>query len=767
MSTDSAWVRKVLAEVLRTDADLDAFCLDRMPDVASRFSRGMDRIEKTNLILRIEQPETVLRLLRDTHRTATERAEALLAKQVATEDSKGVTPAGYRTAHARRRWSETDGLRRPVLTIELRRTDAGTIEPSYFLHPDDDVTARPEPISFRASRGSPVLGPKYVVDGLSGTDAINAVLDRGQEHLLEQHLTGKAALDAGAVLFEVLFPSDAHWQAVMLRVRGLPQEAPEEVMPTQEWLRLRICTAVPRLQSLPWRLLSWEGYFLADHNWTMELVPAVQVQTRVKLTVPCKLLIVAPQYHGMADVGTKRHLASLRSALCERLASWDSPLLWREVQTRKHLVGALSGMQPDVLYYFGHGSLTAGGLPSLELGGPDDKADPLLLSDLLRLLKDNPPQVVLLNGCMTGAKGFHGAGHQLVQTVPIVISQRTTAFSGHAAQLAQRFFQRFLLDGNDPALALHHLDDLYSRTDFQWSTTMFHTSYASCQVHTHQPPGPTKDAAKRLDRRDPKARVDDELMALKKSSSCRVHALLVCGAPGAEVDHFAWQCTDHLVRNKDRRLLRFELGELPPSGSPSFVAQLDLSLRRAVGADEGEALEHALSKRLRQPIDAFWIDFGTIRPGPDQAVPIRKWLSYCCDFLSAHCPRAGRIVASLGIELPSDELPEMESEVRAYQDELRQSGGLQAFRCDYLQPHASITEDDLHHFFDDSDNTSCPVRLRRKAAKLIFLRSTGAYAEAVKLIERGERERWDDSYFSALDPDSRKIDEHKKKRRIE
>ncbi len=767
MKIDSAWVRQVLGEVLRTDADLDAFCIDAIPDTAKRFSSGMDRVEKTNLILRLERPETVLDLLRKQHLASTDQAEEQLRRLAAEDVAKEASSKGYRTAHPRRKWSEQDGLRRPICTIDLRWTSAGTIEPTYYLHFDGDLTARPEKITITAPAILPVYGPNYIFEKHHGIDAISAVLDSGQEHLLEQYLTGKAALDAGATLFEVLFPSDAHWQGVMRRIRGLPLTGPEEVMPTQEWLRLRICTAVPKLLSLPWRLLSWEGYFLADHNWTMELVPAVKVETRVKLTVPCKLLIVAPQYRGMMDIGTTRHLSALNAALTENLPNWKSELLWREVQTRQQMANALSGMQPDILYYFGHGSVTAGGLPSLDLGAASDDVDHLLLSDLLRLLQGNPPQVVWLNGCMTGAEGFYGAGHQLGQTVPIVISQRTTAFSGHAAQLAQSFFQRFLLDGKEPALALHHLDDLYSRTDFQWCTTLFHTSYAICDIQTQQPTGPTRDAAKRLDRREPKALIDDFLMALKKSNTYRIHSLLVCGAPGSEVDHFPWQSCDHLVRKKDRRLLRFDLSEVPPAGSTTFTAHLDTLLRRALDADEGEAIEHALGKKLRHPVDAVWIDFGTIRPIPKQVLPILKWLDYCCDVLSKHCPRNCRILASLGIELPSNELSDMASVISDYQDELREGGGQQAFRCDYLQPHAMVTLDDLFHFFDDPDNTSCPVRLRRKTAKLIYQRSAGVYVEAVKRIEQGESQKWDDSYFSELDPSHQRMDGDKKKRRIE
>ena len=44
-------VRSRIDALLRTDGELDAFCLDEYPDIFRRFSRGMDRIEKVNMIL--------------------------------------------------------------------------------------------------------------------------------------------------------------------------------------------------------------------------------------------------------------------------------------------------------------------------------------------------------------------------------------------------------------------------------------------------------------------------------------------------------------------------------------------------------------------------------------------------------------------------------------------------------------------------------------------------------------------------------------------
>jgi hypothetical protein len=44
-------LRALAAEVLRSDADFDAFAADHAPEARRRFSDGMDRVRKTNLFL--------------------------------------------------------------------------------------------------------------------------------------------------------------------------------------------------------------------------------------------------------------------------------------------------------------------------------------------------------------------------------------------------------------------------------------------------------------------------------------------------------------------------------------------------------------------------------------------------------------------------------------------------------------------------------------------------------------------------------------------
>jgi hypothetical protein len=58
-------VRARIGEMLRTDSDLDAFCLDFFPEVYERFSNGMDRVMKVSLLLRLVEPRVVDERLRD------------------------------------------------------------------------------------------------------------------------------------------------------------------------------------------------------------------------------------------------------------------------------------------------------------------------------------------------------------------------------------------------------------------------------------------------------------------------------------------------------------------------------------------------------------------------------------------------------------------------------------------------------------------------------------------------------------------------------
>lgn len=69
-SSPRAALRSLLSNELLLDSDLDAFCLDYFPDVKARFSGGMDRGSKLNLLLETTAVDQIIARLRDRHRDA-------------------------------------------------------------------------------------------------------------------------------------------------------------------------------------------------------------------------------------------------------------------------------------------------------------------------------------------------------------------------------------------------------------------------------------------------------------------------------------------------------------------------------------------------------------------------------------------------------------------------------------------------------------------------------------------------------------------------
>lgn len=57
-------LRRSLNADLRTDADLDAFCLVHFPDVFHRFSQGMERTQKLNLLMQVHDDSVISHALK-------------------------------------------------------------------------------------------------------------------------------------------------------------------------------------------------------------------------------------------------------------------------------------------------------------------------------------------------------------------------------------------------------------------------------------------------------------------------------------------------------------------------------------------------------------------------------------------------------------------------------------------------------------------------------------------------------------------------------
>ena len=63
-TVDIQSVRRALGALLVVDADFDAFCIDHYPHVYRRFTGGMDRVAKENLLLTLVPAESLMQTLR-------------------------------------------------------------------------------------------------------------------------------------------------------------------------------------------------------------------------------------------------------------------------------------------------------------------------------------------------------------------------------------------------------------------------------------------------------------------------------------------------------------------------------------------------------------------------------------------------------------------------------------------------------------------------------------------------------------------------------
>ncbi len=103
-------LRKLLRTLTRTDADFDAFCMDYFSQVHARFSQGMDRLSKVNLLLELTEPTDVLKRLREQYRNDHSALEVINHHLCERE-----------TEAAQRAWALREELERLYLEREQRR----------------------------------------------------------------------------------------------------------------------------------------------------------------------------------------------------------------------------------------------------------------------------------------------------------------------------------------------------------------------------------------------------------------------------------------------------------------------------------------------------------------------------------------------------------------------------------------------------------------------------------------------------------------------
>lgn len=154
----SGSVRQLIDFLLRTDADLDAFCLDCFPTAYRRFGKGMERTEKVNLLLSLEEPSAV--------------ATKLQAWSVKRQPD---------TSNQRWRWLVValvllGGLTAGALYVATSRLGPSTNPPPATIPSAATTPTRsfPRPADREAPAAAPAAAPALPA---SGTNSGNAIVD--------------------------------------------------------------------------------------------------------------------------------------------------------------------------------------------------------------------------------------------------------------------------------------------------------------------------------------------------------------------------------------------------------------------------------------------------------------------------------------------------------------------------------------------------------------------------------------------------------------
>lgn len=628
---------------------------------------------------------------------------------------------------------------RRSLTVHLDRVGDELL--ARYFRPEHGLVSSPPPRAFAT------LGADLRFGEACGVLAVSALLDRGTDAELRRELTGSRRARLGRLLFALLFGDAPQWQPIL---RGLfdIRDAHAAVSPIQHPVRLRIATTDPVLLGLPWRLTTFQDKYLLDEGWTFEVCPAdldPHAGNPTILLFPGRLLVVAPEPKDkdLAALDTARHVATLREALTARSRYFESDDCFHVVRTRVEVLDALAGRSADIVYYFGHAVVREEEV-ALALGAAGQPADYLSVADLRPAMRRSPVKIVYLNGCLTGAAGWQSAGHQLCGDVPVVLANRTSAYSGYAGAFAQRLLEAWLCDGADPTVALHDLAVDFRRDDFQWATHTLHTAYQSwsATAGAHRVRHP--HAALRVDRDAPRALVDKHVRELVRRGG--VEAIMAFAAPGNLVERFSGQALDYIEHQQHRvARLRRQILTFPAEYDVLQKRLLD-QLRSQLGAAPGETTEHLLARsapkagRLpgRPVLWLEWNCFDPSRGGKRLTITeVVEWLRFSSQ-LEQHCPVDLCVVSYLGVEVESDKYENIGNRVEEESIDLES----ERFRATLLPPLAAIKLIDLVRFLTDPDNTTCPPGLAREAARLIYRRTGGEYEATVRLIDRGKQITW-------------------------
>jgi hypothetical protein len=624
------------------------------------------------------------------------------------------------------------------LTVHFERSE-DTLDTRYHLPGSDAIASASRPWNtFKAQLESIAI-------------ALDTQPEAALQDLIHQHVG-----EWGAFLFDLLFGSNKQWEDVLRILFNQPLPAPRP-NPPWEPVRLRIvATDEPLLLGLPWRLTAWRNTRLVDRGWEFSTGSASDPRENLVTPAPASVLIVAPRTSADGTAADPTHVQAIVDVLQKVWPSRRQPPEYlRIVRTRSELDNALRGMQPHLVYVFGHGAGTAE-RPGLLLDGPDGP-ELLPLAQLAASVRKSSqrPAVICLNvnGLATQALA------PLAGLVPLLIWRRLPNYEADATGVASAWLHSWLKDGDDPLTALHQASS--ERPLVEAVTFAAHGDYRLWNTETHTAAAVQGVPLLTLDRDEAKGMAAKHLTEFVRSDSLRVMALVAHAAPGNMLRSLPDQLRHYLELGAfefpESNWLRLSFpaarGENPDAAlrSEELRRNLEQELTLQLQSDGSEAVRHLLRRHAPNvkgtaKRGVLWFNWGLFGHGADCQAPLTlpqlsDWLRFSSEFLAAACPDDLRIVSFLSIELESSKHARLAT---ALQKELWQPWcASPRFRIDHLPALGHVDEGHLFKYLGD-ERSGCPTLLRQEVAQRLIAATAGDFGQVVALIDLAQKGSWYD-----------------------
>lgn len=333
-----------------------------------------------------------------------------------------------------------------------------------------------------------------------GNPALARALPDLQLHA-EAEITIKGEVCKLGDLVQALIEHDAEAMAYVFDERGqleIGQHLFRQVfgtttLPASEAIDLRLITAEENVCRLPWVLLADKGIFLTTASWTVTL--STKTATRdCELPPSPRMLVIAPEPEGVAPTRAPAHLEKLE----QHFSAQDHRLAWGKnlqlAHTWEEFTRLLKEFEPHIVYYYGHG---AGDQDTGRLVFATGTARHRIVKPIadfalcLRQMR-TPPLLAYVNCCLGDAAGSLGAGMQLGDFIPAVVTNRTVARIETAQAQAFAFWDAVLFKGLAPHRAVANLyaqlgDLNLSLADARWMNPVLHGHYGHWRANPPQP----------------------------------------------------------------------------------------------------------------------------------------------------------------------------------------------------------------------------------------------------------------------------------------